>query len=250
VAVSQLAGYCSASRPETKAGTGEHRDTARPPLHQPSQKSSFGWMIPVIGFGGIGAAAITAVFPSTAMWTSGLVCAGRYHLHYRRSEISIGNDHSYGSSFRCVSDAGSYNVNQLAIIGLQVLPLVLLVCAIAALKRRRRRSLSELNGAYAYKSSSGNSQTWTITPCGPGSVEIASEGGRTAAFTGKAKLNGRHWKMVAWQPDAVADNDGCSGSGTTTFLWSATKLRGFVGHAPMTGCLINPRTTFRRRDIA
>jgi indolepyruvate decarboxylase len=36
---------------EAKAGADEDRDNARPPQRQPGPKSSFGWMIPVIGFG-------------------------------------------------------------------------------------------------------------------------------------------------------------------------------------------------------
>jgi len=105
----------------------------------PGRKRSFGWMIPALGLCVVLAAALTAMAPSTVLWTSGILCRAPYQLDYRRSETVVGNSHSYGSSFQCVSDADSHGVNQFAVMGLQLLPLVLVVCAIAVLIWLRRR---------------------------------------------------------------------------------------------------------------
>ncbi len=70
----------------------------------------------VVGGGGIcvgGAAALIAVFPSSALWTS--------------------------ANFQCVSAAGSYYANNLAIAGLQTLAIALVLGGIfLAVKMFRR----------------------------------------------------------------------------------------------------------------
>jgi hypothetical protein len=86
-----------------------------------------------------------------------------------------------------------------------------------------------LSGTYAYKSSSGNSTTWTITPRGPGNANVAVGPGRQAPFNGTAQLTGQTWTMVVHLPDAVGRGllrGGARAPGTMTFTWDATTLCG------------------------
>jgi hypothetical protein len=99
----------------------------------------------------------------------------------------------------------------------------------------------QLGGAYTYKSSSGTEATWTITPSGPGSVNVASAGGRKAPFYGTAQLNGQTWTMVVHRPDVVKHRrSGDTGSGTTTFTWDAITLEGKVAARSDEGALGRP----------
>jgi hypothetical protein len=89
--------------------------------------NNVGWSICLC----IGAAAVlTAVFPSTALWMGGLVCRRSYQLTYSTSGYSYRPGQSGTSiSFRCVSNAGSYESNELLIFGLQALLVTVVVCA-------------------------------------------------------------------------------------------------------------------------
>jgi hypothetical protein len=99
----------------------------------------------------------------------------------------------------------------------------------------------QLGGAYTYKSSSGTEATWTITPSGPGSVNVASAGGRKAPFYGTAQLNGQTWTMVVHRPDVVKHRrSGDTGCGTTTFTWDAITLKGKVAARSDEGVLGRP----------
>jgi hypothetical protein len=99
------------------------------------------------GFGlcvGVGAAAaVTAAIPSSALWMSAIVCDSGYQLAYNASDYSYKPGQSGTSvSFQCVGDAGSYDVNDFAVFGLQFLLIVLVVCVVGAvvgLMRRPRR---------------------------------------------------------------------------------------------------------------
>ncbi|HUO39223.1 MAG TPA: DUF3060 domain-containing protein, partial [Mycobacterium sp.] len=78
-----------------------------------------------------GAAALTAVMPSSALWTSAIICGGPNQLTYNTSHYSYKPGQSGTSvSFQCVSPAGTYDVNDFAIMGLQAL-LVALVLGVA-----------------------------------------------------------------------------------------------------------------------
>jgi hypothetical protein len=102
-----------------------------------------------VGGGGIGlcvgaAAAVTAVIPSSALWMSAIVCSSGYQMAYNTSDYSYKPGQSGTSvSFHCVGDAGSYDVNDFAVFGLQFLLIALVVCAVGALVglmwRRRRK---------------------------------------------------------------------------------------------------------------
>jgi hypothetical protein len=77
-----------------------------------------------------GAAVLTAVFPSTALWTSRVVCRSPYQLTYGTSGYSYRPGQSGTSvSFRCVGNAGSYKPNEFFIFGLQSLLVTVVVCA-------------------------------------------------------------------------------------------------------------------------
>jgi uncharacterized coiled-coil protein SlyX len=101
-----------------------------------------------VGGGGIGlcigaAAAATAAIPSSALWMSAIVCDSGYQMAYNTSDYSYKPGQSGTTvSFQCVGDAGSYDVNDFAVVGLQFLLIALVVCvvgAIVGLMWRRRR---------------------------------------------------------------------------------------------------------------
>jgi hypothetical protein len=116
-------------------------------LRRTSNANRVGGIIGVIGgMLGIcvgGAAALTAVFPDIALWMSPIVCRSPYQLAYNTSHYSYKPGQSGTSvSFQCVSDAGSYDANQFAIIGLQSVLIALVLCVAAVgfgLIRRRLR---------------------------------------------------------------------------------------------------------------
>jgi hypothetical protein len=114
---------------------------ARRPLSGPDR---FGAVVGVLG-GALGlcvggTAALTAVFPSTALWTSGIVCRSPYHLVTSTSNYSYKPGQS-GTSvhYQCVSDAGWYEVNSFAIIGLQSLLAALILGGLAVVVGLLRR---------------------------------------------------------------------------------------------------------------
>lgn len=85
-----------------------------------------------------GAAAVTAVIPSSALWMSGIVCSSPYHLAYTTSHYSYKPGQSGTSvGFQCVSGNSSYPVNELTIIGLQAVPLLLVLCGVVGFVLRR-----------------------------------------------------------------------------------------------------------------
>jgi hypothetical protein len=91
-----------------------------------------------------GSAALTAVFPSTALWMSGIVCRSPYHLATSTSRYSYKPGQSGTSvNYRCVSDTSWYDVNAFAIVGLQSLLAAVILCGIVVvvfLVRRRVQS--------------------------------------------------------------------------------------------------------------
>lgn len=98
----------------------------------------------LVGLCGGGAAALTAVFPSSALWMSGIVCRSPYHLVANTSSYSYKPGQSGTSvSYRCVSDAGWYGVNFFAIIVLQAVLVAAIVGGVALIvwliRRRVRR---------------------------------------------------------------------------------------------------------------
>ncbi|MCV7195157.1 hypothetical protein [Mycobacterium angelicum] len=88
-----------------------------------------------------GAAALTAVFPSSALWMSPIVCRRPYELAYNTSHYSYKPGQSGTSvSFQCVSGADAYDVNSLAIGAVQSLFIALVVgIAVVAVRTVRGR---------------------------------------------------------------------------------------------------------------
>jgi hypothetical protein len=84
-----------------------------------------------------GAAALTAMFPSSAPWMSGIVCRSPYHLGSSTSDYSYKPGQSGTSvSFQCVSDASWYPVNMFVVTGLQSVLAALIVGVVAVIVRR------------------------------------------------------------------------------------------------------------------
>jgi hypothetical protein len=87
----------------------------------------------VIGICVGGAAAVTALIPSSALWMSAIVCRGGYQMGYNTSHYSYKPGQSGTSvSFQCVSDADSYDVNDFAVFALQSLLAALVLCVALA----------------------------------------------------------------------------------------------------------------------
>lgn len=122
-------------------------------VEQPTAVSGWrrpaGWIGPVIAMlGGAiglcvgGAAAVTAVIPSTALWMSPIVCRGGYAMAYNTSHYSYKPGQSGTSvSFQCVGDGDYYDVNDFAVFALQSLLVAVVLCvALAVIRLLRRRS--------------------------------------------------------------------------------------------------------------
>jgi hypothetical protein len=87
-------------------------------------------------------AAITAVFPATALWASPIVCRSPYHLDYRSSSYSYRPGQSGTSiSFRCVNGDAWYRANDLLLMMLQFILCGLVVSAVVTAIWLIRRQL-------------------------------------------------------------------------------------------------------------
>jgi hypothetical protein len=68
------------------------------------------------------AAAGTAIVPSSASWTGGIVCSSPYHLVHETSQTSIGFTKTQTAvGFQCVNGTSAHDANTLSIFGLQLL---------------------------------------------------------------------------------------------------------------------------------
>lgn len=97
----------------------------------------FGVIVAVLGgaFGVCvgGAAAVTAVIPSSALWMSPIVCRGGYEMAYNTTSYSYKPGQSGTTvSFQCVGDGDAYDVNDLAVFALQSLLAALVVSVVLA----------------------------------------------------------------------------------------------------------------------
>jgi hypothetical protein len=80
-----------------------------------------------------GSAVLTAVLPSSALWTSAILCGGPNQLLSNTSHSSYGPGTSRSNvSFQCVGGDGAYDANFFAIMGLQSLLIALVLGAAAA----------------------------------------------------------------------------------------------------------------------
>lgn len=115
------------------------------------RRGGAGWIGPVIAMlGGViglcvgGAAAVTAVIPSSALWMSPIVCRGGYEMAYNTEHYSYKPGQSGTTvSFQCVGDGDYYDVNDFAVFALQSLLVAVVLCVALAvggvLWRRRRK---------------------------------------------------------------------------------------------------------------
>jgi hypothetical protein len=72
---------------------------------------------------------VTMLIPSSALWTSGIVCNGASHLAY---SASLSLSHATSRTFQCVSGDSSYAASNLAIYTLQTLVSALVLCGTVA----------------------------------------------------------------------------------------------------------------------
>jgi hypothetical protein len=92
---------------------------------------------------------VTMLIPSSALWTSGIVCNTPSHLAYSES-LSLG--HATSRTFQCVSGDSSYAASKVAIYALQTLISALVLCGAVAAGRltsrlsRRRSSTYTVTG--------------------------------------------------------------------------------------------------------
>ena len=86
----------------------------------------------VVVIGIVATVLVTKLIPSSALWTSGIVCNIPSHLAYSES-LSLGQATS--RTFQCVSGESSYAASKLAIYALQTLVSALVLCGTVAAGR-------------------------------------------------------------------------------------------------------------------
>jgi hypothetical protein len=116
-------GFQQVGTPGDEAGFGGHR-----------RLRTVGWTgrvdvgtIVVIGI--VAPVLVTMLIPSSALWTSGIVCNSPSHLAYTES-LSLG--HATSRTFQCVSGDSSCAASKLAIYTLQTLVSALVLCGTVA----------------------------------------------------------------------------------------------------------------------
>jgi hypothetical protein len=87
---------------------------------------------------------------------------------------------------------------------------------------------ADLSGTYTITYGTGNSATWTVTPCGPGCANVADGGTSQAApYSGTAQLTAGTWNLMVARADAIrCDSDGSIVAGVNLWSWDATTLSG------------------------
>jgi hypothetical protein len=124
---------CDPSDPVYLAPRGRPALALWGPRHKLVRVNRFVAILGVIG-GAIGlcvggAAAVTALIPSSALWMSGIVCISCDHLAYNTSHDAYQPGQSGTSvDFRWVNGDSSYDVNDFAIFGLQSVLAAFVVC--------------------------------------------------------------------------------------------------------------------------
>ena len=86
----------------------------------------------------------------------------------------------------------------------------------------------ELSGIYTFTVETGNTTSWTITPCSPECADVAATNSSAgnAPYSGQAQLAGDRWNMAAARPDALTCDDNSRAAGTTIYSWGAAILAG------------------------
>ncbi len=140
---------------EAKASAGRQPHAAFPPTERSWQTPNYarqqpkrnagaviGWIGGLIGGCVGGAAALTAAFPSSALWTSALVCGEPNRLMVNTSHSSYrAGQSSTNIGFQCVTVDGAVDANTLAISALQMVVVAVLLAAAVAMGLLVRRLL-------------------------------------------------------------------------------------------------------------
>jgi hypothetical protein len=117
------------------------------------------------------------------------------------------------------------------------------ICVGAAVGFASPASAEEFLGVYRFKSTSGDTSKWTITPCadtighsavnsfGPGCVYVGVTNISSSIdpFSGQARLDSGRWNMTVELPDAVrCEIDQRIYPGRLEYSWDAASLSGTV----------------------
>jgi hypothetical protein len=86
----------------------------------------------IVVIGIVATVLVTMLVPSSALWTSGIVCNTPSHLAFSES-LSV--SHATSRTFQCVSGDSSYAASKLAIYALQTLVCALVLCGTVAAGR-------------------------------------------------------------------------------------------------------------------
>jgi hypothetical protein len=70
-------------------------------------------------------AGFTPMFPSSAMWMSGIMCRSPYHFAYHNEGYVYGRAPGFRGGFQCVSGDSAYHINYFVVSVLQTLLVVL-----------------------------------------------------------------------------------------------------------------------------
>ena len=114
-----------------------------------------GWLGGAFGIVVGGAAVLTAAFPSTALWTSSIVCGGTGKLMSSSSNYSYKPGQSGTSvSFQCLGVDGATDANWFAISALQAVVVAAMLVGVVAVglvvrKLRRRQTVSPTSAIVA-----------------------------------------------------------------------------------------------------
>jgi DUF3060 family protein len=177
----------------------------------------FGAIAGIIGFCAGGGAALIAALPSSALWTSRIICGAPNQLMVNTSHYSYKPNQSGTTvDFECLKADGVYDANWLAISALQsVLVAVVLAGVAAVVLVLRRRSRGEpvsppmmvLAGALAVATAvvvgfvasqvfSGSSRPIQLPPGGSLSVDGNAQTKNIACNDGHVKVDGREMTVT------------------------------------------------------
>jgi hypothetical protein len=177
----------------------------------------FGAIAGIIGFCAGGGAALIAALPSSALWTSRIICGAPNQLMVNTSHYSYKPNQSGTTvDFECLKADGVYDANWLAISALQsVLVAVVLagVAAVVIVLRRRSRGepvsppMMVLAGALAIAAAvvvgfvasqvfSGSSRPIQLPPGGSLSVDGNAQTKNIACNDGHVKVDGREMTVT------------------------------------------------------
>lgn len=72
-------------------------------------------------------------------------------------------------------------------------------------------------GTYTMTAIQANTETWVVTPCGPGCATVVASGPRIKSWSATAQFVNGKWQITVSRPDAVKCPDGSTAPGTTHY---------------------------------